>query len=78
MCDTGDSVQLRVWVGLWMAKGPGARSMGASVDDDETSKKMTSVASTGESSGKVNNIPAGYAAAPAASADETALVKLLG
>ena len=39
---------------------------------------LTFVASTGESSSKVNNIPAGYAAAPAASADETALVKLLG
>ncbi|MFR3304047.1 MAG: capsid cement protein [Faecalibacterium prausnitzii] len=44
----------------------------------ETAKKITTVASTGESSGKVNNIPAGYAAAPAASADENVLVKLLG
>ena len=40
--------------------------------------KNGEVASTGESSSKVNNIPAGYAAAPAASADETVLVKLLG
>ena len=45
---------------------------------DEAAKKITTVASTGESSGKVNNIPAGYAAAPAASADENVLVKLLG
>ena len=55
-----------------------AITMGAAVYYDETAKKITTVASTGESSGKVNNIPAGYAAAPAASADETALVKLLG
>ena len=45
---------------------------------DEAAKKITTVASTGESSSKVNNIPAGYAAAPAASADENVLVKLLG
>ena len=53
-------------------------TMGAAVYYDEAAKKITTVASTGESSGKVNNIPAGYAAAPAASADETVLVKLLG
>ena len=45
---------------------------------DEAAKKITTVASTGESPSKVNNIPAGYAAAPAASADENVLVKLLG
>ena len=33
---------------------------------------------TGASPSVVNNIPAGYAAAPAASGDETVLVKLLG
>lgn len=53
-------------------------TMGAAVYYDETNKKITTVASTGESSSKVNNIPAGYAAAPAASGDETVLVKLLG
>ena len=56
----------------------GAMTMGAAVYYDETAKKITTVASTGESSSKVNNIPAGYAAAPAASADENVLVKLLG
>ena len=61
-----------------MEKATGDVTMGAAVYYDETAKKITTVASTGESSGKVNNIPAGYAAAPAASADETALVKLLG
>lgn len=56
----------------------GAMTMGAAVYYDEAAKKITTVASTGESSSKVNNIPAGYAAAPAASADENVLVKLLG
>ena len=72
----GETGHLHV-VGVFeMEKATGA--MGAAVYYDEAAKKITTVASTGESSGKVNNIPAGYAAAPAASADETALVKLLG
>lgn len=66
------------WVIFEMEKATRCHDMGAAVYYDETAKKITTVASTGESSGKVNNIPAGYAAAPAASADETVLVKLLG
>ena len=62
----GETGHLHV-VGVFeMEKATGAMTMGAAV------------ASTGESSSKVNNIPAGYAAAPAASADENVLVKLLG
>lgn len=78
----GETGHLHV-VGVFeMEKATGAMTMGAAVYYDEAAKKITTVASTvastGESSSKVNNIPAGYAAAPAASADETALVKLLG
>lgn len=75
----GETGHLHV-VGVFeMEKATGAMTMGAAVYYDETAKKITTVASTtGESSGKVNNIPAGYAAAPAASADENVLVKLLG
>ena len=74
----GETGHLHV-VGVFeMEKAAGAMTMGAAVYYDEAAKKITTVASTGESSGKVNNIPAGYAAAPAASADETVLVKLLG
>lgn len=65
----GETGHLHV-VGVFeMEKATGAMTMGAAVYYDETAKKITTVAS---------NIPAGYAAAPAASADETALVKLLG
>lgn len=75
----GETGHLHV-VGVFeMEKATGAMTMGAAVYYDEAAKKITTVASTGESSSEVNNnIPAGYAAAPAASADETALVKLLG
>ena len=74
----GETGHLHV-VGVFeMEKAAGAMTMGAAVYYDETAKKITTVASTGESSSKVNNIPAGYAAAPAASADENVLVKLLG
>ena len=74
----GETGHLHV-VGVFeMEKATGAVTMGAAVYYDETNKNITTVASTGESSSKVNNIPAGYAAAPAASADETVLVKLLG
>lgn len=70
----GETGHLHV-VGVFeMEKATGAMTMGAAVYYDETAKKITTVASTGE----VNNIPAGYAAAPADNADETALVKLLG
>lgn len=73
----GETGHLHV-VGVFeMEKAAGDMTMGAAVYYDEAAKKITTVASTGESSGKVN-IPAGYAAAPADSADETALVKLLG
>lgn len=58
-----------------MEKATGAVTMGAALYYDATAKKITTVASAGESS---NNIPAGYAAAAAASADTTVLVKLLG
>lgn len=76
----GETGHLHV-VGVFeMEKATGAMTMtmGAAVYYDEAAKKITTVASTGENSNKVNNIPAGYAAAPAASADETVLVKLLG
>lgn len=74
----GETGHLHV-VGVFeMEKATGAMTMGAAVYYDEAAKKITTVASTGESSSKVNNIPAGYAAAPAASADETVLVKLMG
>lgn len=61
-----------------MEKTTGAVTMGAALYYDATAKKITTVASAGESSSKVDNIPAGYAAATAASADTTVLVKLLG
>ena len=61
-----------------MERATGAMTMGAAVYYDETNKNITTVASTGASPNVVNNIPAGYAAAPAASGDETVLVKLLG
>ena len=73
----GEVVSLGTRIGV-AEKAAGAMTMGAAVYYDEAAKKITTVASTGESSGKVNNIPAGYAAAPAASADENVLVKLLG
>jgi len=61
----GETGHLHV-VGVFeMEKATGAMTMGAAVYYDEADKKM-------------NNIPAGYAAAPAASGDETVLVKLLG
>ena len=63
----GETGHLHV-VGVFeMEKATGAVTMGAAVYYDETNKNI-----------KVNNIPAGYAAAPAASGDETVLVKLLG
>ena len=69
----GETGHLHV-VGVFeMEKATGAMTMGAAVYYDEAAKKITPVASS-----KVNNIPAGYAAAPAASADENVLVKLLG
>ena len=52
--------------------------MGAALYYDVANKKITTVASTGENSAKVDNIPAGYAAAAAAAGDATVLVKLLG
>ena len=68
----GETGHLHV-VGVFeMEKAAGAMTMGAAVYYDEAAKKITTVAP------KVNNIPAGYAAAPAASADENVLVKLLG
>ena len=61
-----------------MDKATGAVTMGAALYYDAKEKNITTVASTGESSSKVDNIPAGYAAAPAESGDATVLVKLLG
>lgn len=74
----GETGHLHV-VGVFeMEKATGAVTMGAAVYYDETAKNITTVASTGSGGDAVNNIPAGYAAAPAASGDETVLVKLLG
>ena len=53
-----------------MEKATGDVTMGAALYYSATDKKITTTAS--------GNVPAGYAAAPAASADETVLVKLLG
>lgn len=74
----GETGHLHV-VGVFeMEKAAGDVTMGDALYYSATDKKITTVASTDESPSKVNNIPAGYAAAPAASADETVLVKLLG
>lgn len=51
---------------FYMDKASGAVTMGAALYYDVANKKITTVASTGESSAKVDNIPAGYAAAAAA------------
>lgn len=66
----GETGHLHV-VGVFeMTKATGAITMGAAVYYDTTEKNITATAS--------GNVPAGYAAAPAASADTTVLVKLLG
>lgn len=66
----GETGHLHV-VGVFeMAKATGAITMGAAVYYDTAEKNITATAS--------GNVPAGYAAAPAASADTTVLVKLLG
>lgn len=66
----GETGHLHV-VGVFeMEKASGAVTMGAALYYDATAKKITTTATS--------NTPAGYAAAPAASADETVLVKLLG
>ncbi len=68
--DAGETGHLHV-VGVFeMAKATGAITMGAAVYYDTTEKNITATAS--------GNVPAGYAAAPAASTDTTVLVKLLG
>ena len=53
-----------------MEKATGEITMGAALYYSATDKKITTTAA--------GNVPAGYAAAPAASADETVLMKLLG
>ena len=64
----GETGHLHV-VGVFeMEKATG--DVGAALYYSATDKKITTTAS--------GNVPAGYAAAPAASADETVLVKLLG
>ncbi len=66
----GETGHLHV-VGIFeMEKAAGAVTMGAALYYDATAKKITTTATS--------NTPAGYAAAPAASGDETVLVKLLG
>lgn len=66
----GETGHLHV-VGVFeMAKATGAITMGAAVYYDTAEKNITATAS--------GNVPAGYAAAPADSADTTVLVKLLG
>ncbi len=66
----GETGHLHV-VGVFeMEKAAGAVTMGAALYYDATAKKITTTATS--------NTPAGYAAAPAASGDETVLVKLLG
>lgn len=65
------------WVSLRWKKAAGAMTMGAAVYYDEAAKKITTVASTGEfRQGEQHS--GGLRCCPAASADETALVKLLG
>lgn len=58
------------WASLRWKRATGDVTMGAALYYSATDKKITTTAS--------GNVPAGYAAAPAASADETVLVKLLG
>ena len=53
-------------------------AMGASVYYDASADKITTTASKTVGTETVNNTPAGYAAAAAAAADATVLVKLLG
>lgn len=66
----GETGHLHV-VGVFeMEKAAGAVTMGAALYYDATAKNITTTATS--------NTPAGYAAAPAASGDETVLVKLLG
>ena len=66
----GETGHLHV-VGVFeMRKDTDDITMGAALYYSETYKEITTTAS--------GNVPAGYAAAPAASADETVLVKLLG
>lgn len=66
----GETGHLHV-VGVFeMEKATSDVTMGAALYYSATDKKITTTAS--------GNVPAGYAAAPAASADETVLVKLLG
>ena len=66
----GETGHLHV-VGVFeMEKAAGAVTMGAALYSDATAKNITTTATS--------NTPAGYAAAPAASGDETVLVKLLG
>lgn len=55
-----------------------AITMGATVYYDVANDKITTTASTGSGDTKVDNIPAGYAAAAAGANDATVLVKLLG
>lgn len=66
----GETGHLHV-VGVFeMDKATGAVDMGAALYYDASAGNITTTAS--------GNVPAGYAAAPAASADTTVLVKLLG
>ncbi len=75
---SGDTGTLHVEGVFEMDKATGAVAMGAALYYDETAENITTVASTGSGETLVTNVPAGYAAAAAASGDTTVLVKLLG
>ena len=51
-------------------------AVGAALYYDSTNKNITTTASTGSGETKVDNTPAGWAVAPAASADTEVLVKI--
>ncbi len=57
-------------------KDTGAVTVGAALYFDEETKKITTTASTGSGDSKKDNIPAGWAIAPAAAADTEVLVKI--
>lgn len=57
-------------------KASGAVTVGSALYYDSTNKNITTTASTGSGETKVDNTPAGWAVAPAASADTEVLVKI--
>ena len=59
-----------------MPKASGAVTLGAVLYFDPEADKITTAASTGESSSKKDNVPAGWAVAAAGESDAEVLVKI--